>query len=78
LKCLNFLLHIPFLPGFSTKVQFPLSCLGNRGFCFPFRCLPSWEEIGLCFLSTQKCCRRWKKNDESPLLGQKWRKKQFP
>uniref|UniRef100_A0A8C8YPG6 Beta-defensin-like domain-containing protein n=1 Tax=Prolemur simus TaxID=1328070 RepID=A0A8C8YPG6_PROSS len=37
---------------------FPLSCLGQEGYCFPFRCHSDWEEIGRCFLPRQKCCRR--------------------
>ncbi|EFB20628.1 hypothetical protein PANDA_020326, partial [Ailuropoda melanoleuca] len=46
--------------GFSGRVPLPFSCIGNRGFCFPFRCLHNWEEIGRCFFPTQKCCRRQK------------------
>nr|XP_012616386.1 enteric beta-defensin-like [Microcebus murinus] len=56
---------LPFLSlllasGFFAKGLFPLSCLEDAGFCFPFRCYRDWEEIGRCFLPRQKCCRRLK------------------
>lgn len=76
-QCLTVFLHFPSLPGFSTQVYSPLLCLGNRGLCLPFRCLAQWQEIGSCFLPTQKCCRMWRKTEESPWLRRLWRKKQF-
>uniref|UniRef100_A0A8C4MYI0 Uncharacterized protein n=1 Tax=Equus asinus asinus TaxID=83772 RepID=A0A8C4MYI0_EQUAS len=51
---------MPFLFSF-LRVLFPFSCNGNRGFCFPFRIPPKWEEIDWYLLPTQKCCRRAKK-----------------
>uniref|UniRef100_A0A3Q2GUC2 Beta-defensin-like domain-containing protein n=1 Tax=Equus caballus TaxID=9796 RepID=A0A3Q2GUC2_HORSE len=45
---------------FSTRVLFPLSCIGSRGFCFLIRCPPNWAEISRCLLPTEKCFRRGK------------------
>uniref|UniRef100_A0A452R2Y6 Beta-defensin-like domain-containing protein n=1 Tax=Ursus americanus TaxID=9643 RepID=A0A452R2Y6_URSAM len=56
--CVNKFVSFPFSSSFSGRVPLPFSCIGNRGFCFPFRCLHNWEEIGRCFFPTQKCCRR--------------------